>query len=343
MPDMVQLVAGTGAIAIYVASGFGARGGWLVAFYAMLGLGSLAKGAAGLIPLAIVLVHAVVTFGVGGFKRLVSIPGCLVLLALAVPWWVAAAVAGGREQFVQDFVFNDQLLYYFTRDLRNWRAMVQPIILAITVLVPWSVLLPFAIRRALRQTDPATGPSVRLLLVWLSVAFVILAISGQQRHRYYLPLCPAGALLVAWWHSTLRWRWRMWAFATAWSAVVAVGAVVVWVATPRFNSTTDLRELQAVLAKAPAPVIAIDLQDLALSFNLDRPVVGAKTLRTFEDRVRGGERAYLVISDRAVSRQGAGNCLRTVARGRVTQQQFLVLEPVGCDKAGPSAEMPQAG
>src|SRR5262249_56723068 len=120
MPDMVQLVAGTGAIAIYVASGFGARGGWLVAFYAVLGLGSLAKGAAGLIPLAIVLVHAVVTFGVGGFKRLVSIPGCLVLVALAVPWWLAAAAAaGGRQQFVEGFVFNEQLRYDFTPSLRN--------------------------------------------------------------------------------------------------------------------------------------------------------------------------------------------------------------------------------
>ena len=85
MPDMVQLVAGMGAIAVYVAFGFESGRAWLVPFYAVLGLGSLAKGAAGLIPLAIVLVHAVVTFGPGGLRRLVSIPGCLVLVALAVP------------------------------------------------------------------------------------------------------------------------------------------------------------------------------------------------------------------------------------------------------------------
>src|SRR5262249_61263052 len=101
----------------------------------------------------------------------------------------------------------------------------------VTVLVPWSVLLPFAIRRALRQTDPVAGPSARLLLVWLSAAFVILAISGQQRQRYYLPLCPAGVLLVAWWHSTLRWRWGMGAVATACSAGVSVGVAGAWGAT----------------------------------------------------------------------------------------------------------------
>src|SRR5262249_10333339 len=158
MLDMVQLVAGTGAIAMYVASGFGARGGPLVAFYAVVGLGSLAKGAAGLISLAIVLVHALVTFGAGGLKRLASIPGCLALLALAVPWWVAAAVAGGREQFVQDFAFNDQLLYYFTRDLWNWRGLVLAIILARSVLGPWAVLFPFAIPRGLSPTAPVSGP-----------------------------------------------------------------------------------------------------------------------------------------------------------------------------------------
>lgn len=37
------------------------------------------------------------------------------------------------------------------------------------------------------------------------------------------------------------------------------------------------------------------------------------------------------------------NFLRPGARGRVTRQQSLVLEPVGRDKAGPSAGMPQAG
>jgi len=343
MPDMVQLVAGMGAIAVYVAFGFESGRAWLVPFYAVLGLGSLAKGAAGLIPLAIVLVHAVVTFGPGGLRRLVSIPGCLVLVALAVPWWLAAAAVEGRQQFVEDFVFNEQLRYYFTREFRNWRILVRPVILAVTVLFPWAVLLPFAIRRAFRETDPAASRGVRLLLVWLSVAFLILAISGQQRQRYYLPLCPAGALLVAWWHSTLRWRGRMWAFATAWSAVVAMGAVAVWVATSRLNATTDLRAFRAVLAEAPAPVFAIDLQDLVLSFNLDHPVVSAKTVRTFEDRVRAGERAYLVISERAIGQRGVDGCLRPVARGRVTRRHFVVLEPVDCDKTGSPAGITRSG
>ena len=120
-------------------------------------------------------------------------------------------------------------------------------------------------------------------------------------------------------------------------------AVAVWVATSRLNATTDLRAFRAVLAEAPAPVFAIDLQDLALSFNLDHPVVSAKTVRTFEDRVRAGERAYLVISERAIGQRGVDGCLRPVARGRVTRRHFVVLEPVDCDKTGSPAGIKRSG
>jgi 4-amino-4-deoxy-L-arabinose transferase-like glycosyltransferase len=342
MPDMVQLVAGTGAIAIYVSAGFGSGRAWRVPFYAVIGLGSLAKGAAGLIPLAIVLVDTIVTYGAVGLRRLVSIPGWIVLAALALPWWIVAAASGGHTRFVNGVVFNDQLLWYFARDLRAWRTMAEPVIFAVTVLLPWTVLLPFAVRRAVRETDPDTVRRVRLLLVWLTTVFVIIAVSGQQRERYYLPLCPAGALLVAWWYSTLAWRWRARAFAAAWIAVAAVGAVVVRLDTPRFNATTDLRAVQAVLAQAPAPVFALDLQDLALSFNLGRPVVNT-SYRDFEDRGRHGTDGYLVISDRALTDQTIDPCMRVVARGLVTRRRFVVLDPTGCGEGTPAAADRRSG
>src|SRR5215470_12216230 len=60
MPDMVQLVAAMGAMAVYAAFEFGNKRAWLPAFYGIIGLGSLAKGAAGFIPLAVALVHTIV-------------------------------------------------------------------------------------------------------------------------------------------------------------------------------------------------------------------------------------------------------------------------------------------
>jgi len=343
MPDMVQLLAGTGAIAVYVAGGFANKRGWLVLFYGVIGLGSLAKGAAGFVPLAIVIGDTIMAHGAAGRRRLVSIPGWIVLACLALPWWIVAAASAGHKKFVHGFVLNDQLLAYFGRDYWGWQTIAEPISFAVIVMLPWGVLLPFAIRRALREADPDTVRRVRLLLVWLATVFVLIAVSGKQRERYYLPLCPAAALLIGWWYSTLAWRGRARAFAGAWIAVVAAGVVLVELETPHFNATTDLRALRTVLSQAPAPVYWLDLQDLALSFNLDRPVVSAKTLKRFETSVREGEMGYLIVSDRALRAQPGDPCMRRAARGVVTRQPFTVLDPSGCVRPALSPDHPRAG
>jgi len=113
--------------------------------------------------------------------------------------------------------------------------------------------------------------------------------------------------------------------------------------TPHFNATTDLRALRTVLSQAPAPVYSLDLQDLALSFNLDRPVVSAKTLKRFETSVREGEMGYLIVSDRALRAQPGDPCMRRAARGVVTRQPFTVLDPSGCVRPALSPDHPRAG
>jgi hypothetical protein len=225
----------------------------------------------------------------------------------------------------------------------GWRTILEPLGHAITVLLPWGLLLPFAVRRALREADPETVRRVRLLLVWLATVFAIMAACAQQRQRYYIPLCPAAALLIGWWYSTLAWRWRARAFAGAWIALAAVGGVLVTLDTPRYNATTDLSGVRAVLAKAPLPLFSFDLQDLALSFNLDRPVVNDKNYEQFEARAGRGEMSYLIISDRAVAQQPVAPCMRRIARGLVTRRPFTVLDPSGCREPAPSPDDRRSG
>jgi 4-amino-4-deoxy-L-arabinose transferase-like glycosyltransferase len=334
MPDMLQLLAGTAAIAAYAASGFGATPTILVLFYAVIGLGSLAKGAPGFVPLAVAVVDAFVAERLAGLRRLISLPGWLVLAAVAVPWWIAAAGSVGYERFVSEYVLGDQGRYFVRGGHHDWWAVAVPLGFGVTVLLPWSVILPAAVPRAVRERDPDTRRKVRLLLLWLTTVFVIMAVSGQQRERYYLPLCPVAALLIGWWYSTLAWRWRARGFAAAWIAVVVVGAVVVAVHTPRYNATTDLRAVQSVLPSAPTRVFALDLQDLALSFNLERPVVNCKNYQSCEERVRDGEGRYVLISDRLLEQQPRGTCLPSVATGLVTRRPFAVLDPTLCSGVG---------
>jgi hypothetical protein len=120
---------------------------------------------------------------------------------------------------------------------------------------------------------------------------------------------------------------------------VAVGAVVVTLDTPRYNATTDLRAVRAVLPPPPTHIFVGDLQHLALSFNLDRPVQNCKNYRVCEARVRDGEGGYLIISDRMLNRPPSDSCLRAIARGRVTRAPFTVLEP-GCGQRGSATDGP---
>ncbi len=330
MPDMVQLLGVTAAMAAYVAAEFGHRGASLVAFYACIGVASLSKGAAGFLPLAIGLVDTVREHGLVGLRRLVSRPGLTVLVLLAAPWWIVAAMVGQHDRFVEGVVVNDQLRWYFGRQGWGWRAVTEPIGHALAITLPWCVLLPFAFRQTAREADPERARRVRLLLVWLATVFAIMAVSGQQRERYYLPLCPAVALLIGWWYTTLRWRRPAPAFAAAWMAVVAGGLIVVPRDTRRYNATTEVAALRTVVAHAPARVYAHDVPELVLSFNLDRPVLINGPYRVFEERVRQGEAGYLVISDRALSTQTPDPCVRRVATGLATRREFTVLDSQGC-------------
>jgi len=340
MPDMALLLALTGAMAAYVRIESGGASGWLLAFYALVGIACLSKGAAGLLPLVIVLAYTLTIRGAAGLRPLVSAPGLALLLLIAVPWWVVAAVAG-RDQFVDRIVFKDQLLWYFRATGWSWRIIPDAIYRAVAVTLPWCFVLPFAIRSAIRETDAAKVRRLRLLIVWLATVFAIIAVSGQQRERYYLPLCPALALLIGWWYSTLVWRRRALAFAVAWVAVVTVGGVVDTIHVRRLNAATDLEALRAALGDRSGVLYATDVPELALTFNLDRPVVGSKSYREFQERAQRDGR--LIISDRALQNIPDRSCMRQVAAGTLDRRPLLLLSTVECRQppippSGPGAK-----
>jgi len=327
MPDMALLLALTGAMAAYVRWETGGTSADLIAFYALVGIACLTKGAAGLLPLAIVLVHTLTVAGVAGLRRLGSAPGLVLLVVIAVPWWIAAAVAD-RERFVTGIVLHDQFLWYVPTTGWHWRAIGEPIGHAVAITLPWCILLPVAVRAAIREAKTERSRHLRLLLVWLATVFAIIAVSEQQRERYYLPLCPALALLIGWWHSTLAWRRRVWAFAGAWITLVAIGAVVDTIHTRRFNEATDLAAVRAALGNRSVPLYATDVPELALTFNLDHPVLVSKNLRFFQERV--GPDGRLIISDRALAGAPDRSCLRPLARGVLDRQPFTLVIKAGC-------------
>src|SRR5439155_8880948 len=205
MPDMMLCFVITAAMAAFVAAEFSGRRLILAVFYVLLGVGFWTKGLAALLGLAIVVVFTLRPAGEWPVRRLALPAGLLLLSLMITPWFVLGATSGG-EQFVREIVMIDWVLWYLPVGLWRWRVITEPIGQTLSILLPWSPLLPFALVSAVAMEVKTRGRKATLLLVWLGVVFVLVGASAQQRMRYYLPLCPPAALLIAVWYHQLTLR-----------------------------------------------------------------------------------------------------------------------------------------
>jgi 4-amino-4-deoxy-L-arabinose transferase-like glycosyltransferase len=176
------------------AAGAGERPRWLlrVAGFALLGLAILAKG-----PLGLLLPGLVLTLWHGArreWRRLFELaPLALVSIAVALPWYVACARAMGVETFVGEILAQN-----FQRFQSGFRGHGQPIYYYLTEiwfdLIPWALLLPFAIWWIVRS-GLWRNRYLQLALWWFGTFFVFLSLAETKRLVYMLPAYPAAALL----------------------------------------------------------------------------------------------------------------------------------------------------
>jgi dolichol-phosphate mannosyltransferase len=320
VPDMTLTLAITAAMGAFALAELEQRRGALTAFYAFTGLAFLAKGPAGLIPLAVALVYELVEHGRRGPRRLFSVPGLVLLGLLIVPWPILALEARGHY-FVRDVLVSDMQWQYFGLRGWHWRRLVEPINQAVIVLSPWSLLAPFAVWAAVREPNPHEGRPTRLPLVWAATVFLLIATSERQRLRYYLPLCPPVALLVAAWYCRLQLRQRATTIAGLCAAlIVVVFGVGQQYEVIRRDRLTDLRAVKHEMRTAAEPLFATDSPDLVFGYYLNRSVVPLKYIRQFEDTPGP---AYLITSEQVA--KSASSSLNRVAVARVNGRPFVLL------------------
>ena len=320
VPDMTLTLAITAAVGAFALAELEQRRGALTAFYAFTGLAFLAKGPAGLIPLAAALVYELVEHGRRGPRRLFSAPGLVVLGLLIAPWPILAFAARGHH-FVRDVLVSDMQWQYFGLRGWHWRRLIEPINQVMIVLFPWSLLAPFAVWAAIRESNPQEGRPTRLPLVWAATVFLLIATSERQRLRYYLPLCPPVALLVAAWYCRLQLRRR----ATIIAGLCAALVVVVFGVGQRYevmrrDRLTDLRAVEHEMSTAAEPLFATDSPDLVFGYYLNRPVIPLKYFRQFENTPGP---AYLITSEQVAN--SAPPSLTRVAVARVNGRPFVLL------------------
>ena len=176
------------------ASGAGERPRWLlrVAGFALLGLAVLSKG-----PLGLLLPGLVLTLWHGArreWRRLLELaPLALVSIVVALPWYVACARAMGVETFLGEILAQN-----FQRFQSGFRGHGQPLYYYLTEiwfdLIPWALLLPFAIWWIVRS-GLWRNRYLQLALWWFGAFFVFLSLAETKRLVYMLPAYPAAALL----------------------------------------------------------------------------------------------------------------------------------------------------
>lgn len=320
VPDMTLSCAMVAAMVAFVAAELERRPGALIAFYVLVGVAFWSKGPVGLLPLVVAALYEIVAHGWTGPLRLVSRAG-LALVALAVVAWSGLALGVGRGTMVTDVVVNDYGAYFMAGSSVR-RALFEPLGHALTILLPWSLLLPIALARMLRGVEPERQAGTRLAAIWAAVVFVAVALSHRQRWRYYLPLCAPVALLLAVWVRDLRWPRRTQAFAVAW-VVVAVGLVIGQTTlTARHNRATDWQAFAEEAGRIPGPLFALDAPELVFQFYLTRPVLVAPDYQTF---AQTPEARYLLAPERRVSRLPASDHLRALAAGPIAGRRFVLL------------------
>lgn len=164
-----------------------------------LALGCLAKG-----PLALVLPFLALypTFAIaGGLERLLHpriIPGVLIFVAIAVPWFVLMYLRQGFH-FILVFFINHHLARFFTTIHHHTYPFYYYIPVILLGVLPWTPFFSLVgnIRQRLHnfRDDPRAG-MVAFLLSWILVPLVFFSISRAKLPGYILPLFPAVAALL---------------------------------------------------------------------------------------------------------------------------------------------------
>jgi 4-amino-4-deoxy-L-arabinose transferase-like glycosyltransferase len=186
---------------------------WLVLFYGLLGVGTLAKGpVAPALTVFIVAVYAVYRRDGKIFVRSLSIPGFLLFFAIVLPWFVA--VQQRAPEFFRVFFIEHNLERFGTNLYQHAQPFWYYLPVFVLATLPWTVFTLPALyqagRNALQQwrskpDQPAAATPAAVaddglssfLLIWALVPILLFSISRAKLPGYILPAIPAAVLLTA--------------------------------------------------------------------------------------------------------------------------------------------------
>ena len=189
---LLTLFVTIGVLGTYDWTRRGGRGSGLILAAIAAALGALTKGLVA--PVLIGLVGLIQLWRTGSSRLLLrrQVPvAALVFFAIAMPWYV---VAGLRSPgYVHDFLFH----HHLQRAMGGPRLHPEPfyftIVATILCFVPWALLLPAALHRALRE---GKDDAAAFCAAWAASVVLLFSIPSGKLVTYVLPAMPPLALLV---------------------------------------------------------------------------------------------------------------------------------------------------
>lgn len=177
----------------------GHRKRFFLAFYVAVALAFLTKG-----PLAIVLTGLVI----GGYLlhpdriRLLlqmQIPlGSVIFLAIVTPWF--ALMEKANPGYLNYFLLQQHLANFLSDTGGYVPRHPQPFYYYLPVLLlgllPWSLMLPQAVTRAVIHRRNAAAGMALFLVIWTVAIFLFFSAATSKLATYLLPIFPAAAVLL---------------------------------------------------------------------------------------------------------------------------------------------------
>lgn len=190
---------------------------------ALCGLGVLVKGPVSLVLVAgPLLCHALITRD-RRWKSQPWVRGLLVLVALALPWYLFMLARFGSEYWRVFFV--EENLQRFATDTLGTRHPLYYLTTSLVSMFPWSIAFIVWLVCFIRRTEERTSDAW-LLVCWFGFILVFFSISSGKRENYLMPLYPAVAIAVARFLASPAVRQRPWRRGLAMLPIATVVALL---------------------------------------------------------------------------------------------------------------------
>lgn len=163
--------------------------------YAAMGFAVLAKGPVGvLLPAMVIGLFLILKKQLRFLKEMQLGWGILILLAVASPWYIIISLKD--PDYFKYFFITQNLGSFLSGEARHPEPIYYYIPVLMGGLFPWSIFLPLALYRVLRERRAALDDGMLFALIWLGVVFIFFSVASSKLGTYILPLFPAASLLI---------------------------------------------------------------------------------------------------------------------------------------------------